>query len=429
MLSGHSFNALLKTLEEPPDHVKFLLATTDPKKLPATIISRCLQFNLRALSPDQIAAQLDKILTAEEIQHDSEALAIIARAASGSMRDALSLLDQGIAFGSGHVSVDSMRDMLGMIETRHVEHILRGLAAHDGASVLAAADDMAERALDYMSVLDDLLLALQDVALYQVSPQGYAAKGEVSAFTAELGDLMIPEDVQLYYQIALLAKRDLHLAPEPGSGFQMALLRMLTFIPDLAEDSAPSVAPPERTQKKSVSKAKAVRQKPARTRTDVRGEVGAESPKPAPTEGNNSADADPADPEIWADLVATADLAGITRELAMNLAPQRFVQGVLEVSLTESLEHLTSEARIKTLEKSLSAQRKGVLKLKLVAPIEDRVSSPTPVQTEKRQADEAKQAAYQAMLEDPAVQEMMKRFDATVVPESVRPANSKEAGK
>ena len=164
MLSGHSFNALLKTLEEPPDHVKFLLATTDPQKLPATIISRCLQFNLRALSPDQIAAQLDKILTAEEIKHDSESLEIIARAASGSMRDALSLLDQGIAFGSGHVSVDSMRDMLGMIETRHVEHILRGLAAHDGASVLAVADDMAERALDYMSALDDLLLALQDVA-------------------------------------------------------------------------------------------------------------------------------------------------------------------------------------------------------------------------------------------------------------------------
>jgi len=429
MLSGHSFNALLKTLEEPPDHVKFLLATTDPQKLPATIISRCLQFNLRALSPDQIAAQLDKILIAEEIKHDSESLDIIARAASGSMRDALSLLDQGIAFGSGHVSADSMRDMLGMIETRHVEHILRGLTAHDGASVLAVADDMAERALDYMSALDDLLLALQDVAVYQVSPQGYAAKGEVSAFTTELGGLMSPEDVQLYYQIALLAKRDLHLAPDPGSGFQMALLRMLTFIPDLVEDSAPSTGLPERPQKKSASKAKSVRQKPARVRNDVRGEVGAESPKRVPIEVSNSTDADPADPEIWTDLVATADLTGITRELAMNLAPQRFIQGVLEVSLVESLEHLANDARIKTLEKSLSAQRKDVLKLKLVEPMEDTVSSPTPVQTEKRQADEAKQAAYQSMLEDPAVQEMMKRFDATVVPESVRPAKSEEVGK
>jgi DNA polymerase-3 subunit gamma/tau len=325
-----------------------------------------------------------------------------------------------------------MRDMLGMIETRHVEHILRGLAAHDGASVLAVADDMAERALDYISALDDLLLALQDVAVYQVSPQGYEAKGEVSAFTTELGGLMSPEDVQLYYQIALLAKRDLHLAPDPGSGFQMALLRMLTFIPDLAEDSAPSTSLPEPPQKKSPSKAKAVRQKPARVRNDVRGEVAAESPKRVPTEASNATDADPADPadpEIWTDLVATADLTGITRELAMNLAPQRFIQGVLEVSLVESLGHLANEARIETLEKSLSTQRKDVLKLKLVESMEDKVSTPTPVQTEKRQADEAKQAAYQSMLEDPAVQEMMKRFDATVVPESVRPAKSEEVGK
>jgi DNA polymerase-3 subunit gamma/tau len=204
---------------------------------------------------------------------------------------------------------------------------------------------------------------------------------------------------------------------------------MLTFIPDLAEDSAPSTGLPERPQKKSPSKAKAIRQKPARIRNDVRGEVGAESPKRVPTEVNDSTDADPTDPEIWTDLVATADLTGITRELAMNLAPQRFIQGVLEVSLVASLEHLANEARIKTLEKSLSAQRKDVLKLKLVESMEDTVSSPTPVQTEKRQADEAKQAAYQSMLEDPAVQEMMKRFDATVVPESVRPAKSKEAGK
>ena len=161
----------------------------------------------------------------------------------------------------------------------------------------------------------------------------------------------------------------------------------------------------------------------------MRGEVGAESPKRVPIEVSNSTDADPADPEIWTDLVATADLTGITRELAMNLAPQRFIQGVLEVSLVESLGHLANDARIKTLEKSLSVQRKGVLKLKLVEPMEDKVSTPTPVQTEKRQADEAKQAAYQSMLEDPAVQEMMKRFDATVVPESVRPAKSQEVGK
>ena len=146
---------------------------------------------------------------------------------------------------------------------------------------------------------------------------------------------MSSEDVQLYYQIALLAKRDLHLAPDPGSGFQMALLRMLTFIPDLPEDSAPSKGLPDRPQKKSPSKTKVGRQKPARVRNDVREGVVAESPKRVLSEASNTPDADPVDPEIWAGLVATADLTGITRELAMNLAPQRFVQGVLEVTLVE----------------------------------------------------------------------------------------------
>ncbi len=167
MLSGHSFNALLKTLEEPPSHVKFLLATTDPQKLPATILSRCLQFNLRALAPNEIADQLSRIIHAEGLSADDVGLQILSPAAGGSMRDALSLMDQSIAFGNGDVRGENVREMLGMIESHHVDALLRALAAHDASALIATVGQMSERALDYMTALDELLMALHNASLFQ----------------------------------------------------------------------------------------------------------------------------------------------------------------------------------------------------------------------------------------------------------------------
>jgi len=176
MLSGHSFNALLKTLEEPPPHVKFLLATTDPQKLPPTILSRCLQFNLRALQVIEIVPQMEKILQSEAVEFDIDALNTLARAAAGSMRDGLSLLDQAIAFGSGTVAGGAIRDMLGMIETRQVEQLIRALVEADVAALLDVVEALRERALDYRLVLDDLLVSLHDICLYQIAPDAVDAK-------------------------------------------------------------------------------------------------------------------------------------------------------------------------------------------------------------------------------------------------------------
>ncbi|MDE0977110.1 MAG: DNA polymerase III subunit gamma/tau, partial [Arenicellales bacterium] len=229
MLSGHSFNALLKTLEEPPSHVKFLLATTDPQKLPPTILSRCLQFNLRVLKPEEITGQLHKIANAEDLEVDEVGLATLARAASGSMRDALSLLDQGIVFGNGRVTGAEVREMLGMIEQQQVDTILRALAAADGSTLIDTVAQMASRAIDYIAALDDLLLVLHDVSLYQILPEAASAKQADSDLVVHLASAMTKEDVQLYYQIGMLGKRDMLLAPDPVSGFEMTMLRMLTF--------------------------------------------------------------------------------------------------------------------------------------------------------------------------------------------------------
>ena len=231
MLSTHSFNALLKTLEEPPLHVKFLLATTDPQKLPVTILSRCLQFNLKRLPVEQIRGQLQHILTAEKIASDAEALTQIAKAADGSMRDALSLLDQAIAYGAGSVRSEEVRAMLGTIEQHQILDILRYLASGDADSVLQKSQTLAEHAFDFAAALDELITNLHYVALAQISPQSLDGMlvdvAEISTIAASLS----AEDVQLFYQIALIGRRDLALAPDPRIGFNMVLLRMLAFKP------------------------------------------------------------------------------------------------------------------------------------------------------------------------------------------------------
>ena len=412
MLSGHSFNALLKTLEEPPGHVKFLLATTDPQKLPATILSRCLQFNLRALQPEQIVGQLEKILSAEKITHDTAGLEVLARAASGSMRDALSLLDQGIAFGAGCVSAEEMREMLGMIDTRYVEEILRGLAAGDGPAVMAACDAMSLRALDYMAVLDDLMLVLQDISLYQTVPDVLAAKGVDTSLVADLADQMTPEDVQLYYQIGLISKKDLPLAPDPATGFQMSVLRMLAFRPDSAGNS------PTRPLKKTDSSQTSQSRSASSTVPDSSGTRETNVP-----DGSTNP-SDLAKPGVWAALVTNSELGGITRELAMNLSPYRFAGRTLEVSLADSLGHLFSPSRLGAIEKSLGSALAGTLRLKVVEAEPGGVAE-TPAASKKRQAEGARVEAYQNLINDPAVQDIMDVFDATVVPDSVRPGNHK----
>ncbi len=241
MLSMNSFNALLKTLEEPPPHVKFLLATTDPQKLPVTILSRCLQFNLKNLNPERIVEHLKLVLGQEMIEFEEVALWQLGRAADGSMRDALSLTDQAIAFGNGNLNDTDVRNMLGTIDRQYVLHMVNALASQDAASLLECVEQLAEHNPDYSGALDELLSLLHRIALAQTLPESIDDSYGDGEQVKQLASQLCAEDVQLFYQMGINGQRDLPLAPDPRSGFEMVLLRMLAFkpqgIPELPEGS------------------------------------------------------------------------------------------------------------------------------------------------------------------------------------------------
>lgn len=253
MLSTHSFNALLKTLEEPPPHVKFLLATTDPQKLPATVLSRCLQFNLKNMPPEQIVGHLGQVLEKESVSFEEPALWLIGRAADGSMRDALSLTDQAIAFGSGKVVEDDVRSMLGSVDLSFVYQVLEAVVAGEPAGVMEVVARMAEHAPDFEGSLEELLSLLHRVAMAQVLPEAVDNSWGDAERVTGLAAAVSGEDAQLFYQIALNGKRDMPMAPDPRRGFEMVVLRMLAFRPvavlddsigpgDLVEASPPPAA-------------------------------------------------------------------------------------------------------------------------------------------------------------------------------------------
>lgn len=249
MLSGHSFNALLKTLEEPPPHVKFLFATTDPQKLPVTILSRCLQFNLKRMPVDMISGHLAHVLGEEKIEHSEAALRIIARAADGSMRDALSLTDQAIVTGGGKVLDDAVQDMLGMLPHEHLLALVTALADDDAKALLATVEQMAQLTTDFSMAADNLISMLHQLAVQQVVP----GQDELDADLVQLAERIAAADLQLYYQMALHGKRDLPLNPEPRAGFEMMLLRMLAFRLDNGRSAAPTVAQSSGTQTTTTS--------------------------------------------------------------------------------------------------------------------------------------------------------------------------------
>ncbi len=246
MLTNHAFNAMLKTLEEPPPHVIFVLATTDPQKVPVTVLSRCMQFGLRNMSAAAVAAHLAQVLAAEEVDFEPAALELLARAAAGSMRDALSLLDQAIALGGGAVALAAVREMLGAVDGQVVTQLLNLLAGAKPVEVIALADEMAAANLPFAQILTALARELQRVALVQLDPS-LGTEGGVDSADAEaisaLARVVAPEDVQVWYQVAIHAARDLPLAPDPHTGFVMALVRMLAFQAGGAEAPAGAAAP------------------------------------------------------------------------------------------------------------------------------------------------------------------------------------------
>ena len=414
MLSTHSFNALLKTLEEPPEHVKFLLATTDPQKLPTTILSRCIQFNLKALDIARLTGLLEEILKTEEIAFDPGALQIMARSANGSARDALSLLDQGIAFGNGEVRTEQIRAMLGMIDDDFTWRLLEQVCGGQAAQALETVAALAQRSADFAAALDEMLTALHNLSLYQVSPKAVEWKGIDAAPLAELAPKVDAELLQLVYQIALLGKRDLPLAPDPRSGFEMALLRMIAFRPDA--DGAPQ----------------AVRQVTPAADAPQR----APAPAQAHTEANAVAEADTdawkditaaqlVQGERWAAFIQQSGLSGLAREMMMNMLPESASAdgGVLNLTLDAGHAHLHDDSRLKKIEQHLAAKLPQPFKLKVTlaqAGAEAKMSE-TPSQRQERAQQEKQQAAEQAFRQDPKVKELEELFDAEIVGDSISP--------
>ncbi len=409
MLSGHSFNALLKTLEEPPPHVKFLLATTDPQKLPVTVLSRCLQFNLKRLSLDEIGAQMQKILDAEAIVHDAASVKLLARAADGSMRDGLSLLDQAIAYGGGKLAEADVRAMLGSIDQDFISRLLQSLAMGDASALVKAVADATEYGLDYEMLLKELLLILHRIALAQADPALAGEEGEkILAHAAALS----PQDVQLYYQIGLLGQRDLPFAPDPRSGLEMTLLRMLAFRPAEAGEfrqpvktTATPVKQPTAESRAAPTPSATADAAPAPAAI-VSAPMPAAVVRPAPVSGAK-----------WSEIVVQLGLGGLTRELANNTTLESHADGALTLILDESRAQLLNKERETELKQALEKYYSGVIRLTVRL---GRPQQETPAKEKDRLQDERQQAAVQAITDDPNVRALQEKLNARVNPASIR---------
>ncbi|MEO6516860.1 MAG: DNA polymerase III subunit gamma/tau [Steroidobacteraceae bacterium] len=410
MLSAHSFNALLKTLEEPPPHVKFLLATTDPQRLPVTVLSRCLQFNLKRLPVSLITARLTYILGQEGIAAEPAALRLLAAAADGSLRDALSLLDQLLAFGGAReVSEADARSMLGTVDRQQVVQLARLLASQDMVGLLDLARSLEEWSPDYLQMLDELVSLLARVALFQAAGKPYDDEDEVPATVmAELAAAMAPEDLQLYYQIGLLGRRDLPYAHDQRSGFALTLVRMLAFRPGSTNAVAPPAAAPGQ-QASTMLKSGSVATPAASA--------------PAASPGTNSSVL-PLAAENWAAIVEQLGLTGMARQLAANCAFAGRQGGQIRLLL---------DARSQTIRTPGNEQKLGAAlaryigePVRVLIELAEAAAPSTPARERDREASERLANARAALETDPNIQALRAQMGATIFPESIRPNFTEE---
>ncbi|MES9844474.1 MAG: DNA polymerase III subunit gamma/tau [Candidatus Sedimenticola sp. 6PFRAG5] len=424
MFSDSSFNALLKTLEEPPPHVKFLLATTDPQKVPMTVLSRCLQFNLKRLPLEQIQGHLHNILEKEGIEHELPALVLLARGADGSMRDALSLMDQSIAFGGGQVMESEVRTMLGSVAQDRIHDVLYALADFDADRVMTLVHDLAEMVPDFSGALQDLLALLHRVALAQVVPDAVDNNAGDEEQVRDLAGKLSAEDVQLYYQIGLMGQRDLPLAPDPRAGFEMVLLRMLAFRPAdgggaVAESSRPkprAKAEPARPAAPKSRPAAAPKASPA-----VQAQAASPAPASAPTAKTPPAVSnEKVDLSDWINVVDAMPLGGIAKQLANNCIFDSWDGTNLKLKLDPTHQHLkvgTSEQR---LIKALSDFLNTPVKLSIDVAMPD---SATPAQLQAKAKADRQRDAEAVMADDPLVRAMEEQLGGKLIPESIRPVD------
>ena len=437
MLSNTAFNAMLKTLEEPPEYLKFVLATTDPHKVPVTVLSRCLQFNLRPMPPETIVEHLGQVLGDEHISADVQALRLIARAARGSMRDALSLTDQAIAFGNGELQEPTVRDMLGSVDRSHVFTFIEALAHGDGLTIVNTCEALRQLGLSASSLLEDMSMVLQRMAVYQSVTNAAEAATDPDPDAQRilaLAELMPADETQLLYSICLHGRTELGLAPDEYAALCMVLLRLLAFKPEGAAEkktlktaeaqsfaapaarAAAPISKPAAPQAREIEAAKATApiSKPA-----VAAEPPAKQAAPANPSATPTATLQPTTLgndwlEVVQQLVKAQLIQAMTRELAMQsqLVQQDATAWVLQVER----ESLNSPSNRERLQLALQALGHAVSISVQIGPVQD-----TPAKRITTQQHERQQAAEAEIMNDPLVQQLIRDFDATIVPGSIKP--------
>ncbi|GAB4189723.1 MAG: hypothetical protein Tsb002_17050 [Wenzhouxiangellaceae bacterium] len=458
MLSLSSFNALLKTLEEPPPHVKFVLATTDPHKIPVTILSRCLRFNLRRLRPEEIRNYLQNMLDSEQIAWDEEGLGLIARAADGSMRDSLSLLDQALAYGAGELRGTETQRMLGMVDQRHLERLLAALAADDTAAMLAVAGELWDMGLPPERILADLARSLHRLAVIQQVPEYNDPAGLEDTAARAMVDQFAPEAVQLYYQIVLHGLRDLDLAPDARMALEMTLLRLAAFVPD--EDRPDSGSGGGQQQQASTNDPRAAARAAAQGKTSTQPAPSAAAsaavqhrPAPALAQSETMPDTAPpasaaavaesrhtfatacasaatasaeagaaGDPQApWEQILAQLALTPMSREFAANLHLESRGHGQWEFVLPAHLAYLQTKRQEEALSQALNQWLQQEVRLR-ISQREGSFDTPATAAAEQRSA--AREAAHDAAASDPVMQRLQERFDGRIIPDSIHPLDA-----
>jgi len=417
MLTNHAFNAMLKTLEEPPEHVKFILATTDPQKIPVTILSRCLQFNLKQMPVPLIVEHLEKVLAAEKVDYETNALRVLAKAAQGSMRDALSLTDQAIAYAAGKVSEESVRNMLGTLDDSYLIRILDSLIAKDGATLLAISNEMGERSMSFSLALQDLSSLIQKIAAAQIVPESVLEDWPEATEIRRLATLLTKEEAQLFYQITITSRPDLSLAPDEQTGFAMTLLRMLAFRPGGGGGggSAPTPsAPPVNTARPT-----------ATTHSAPAPAVRASAPAPAPAATKPFAAAgnavgNPAERPDWHALMRQLPVKGMVQQLAFQTELQDWsdLAAGVKATIVTPMPQLASEASVARLADALTAHFSKPVKVLIE---KGQVEGKTVAKVDQQIHQEKRQNAEQLIAADPFIQQLEKEFGAKVVGGSVKP--------
>jgi DNA polymerase III subunit gamma/tau len=389
MLSGHSFNALLKTLEEPPPQVIFIFATTEPKKLPITILSRCLQFHLKQIMPSQIAAQLQRICESEQVISEEKALVQLAEAADGSLRDALSLLDQAIVYCEEKLSQAEINQMLGYIAQDEIANLLIALTEHNGAQLLSTLARLQSRSPNYQQVLAELISILHQAAVVQVVPNP-----SCSDFIREIAHKLSSEDVQLYYQIALMGQKDLPFAPTPAQGFEMTLLRMLAFHP---------LTPTTETTSKPI---KANKEPASQTSASSQSQSISQTSAAIPTTASTN----------WREILPQLGLTGLAQALASNCSIEKLSENRIEFILPANYKAMVTPKLIERIEQALSHYFNKAIKINLNLTSEV-VSSPAKEQAVEHEVRRA--SALEALQQDASVQKIQSLFNAALDSDSL----------